>query len=287
MSRPDTPQNLPHRRLVGSVARLLRAASLVLALLFLLRVLLSLGPLSSGLQAVLLSFCEALVGQAPFVVLAVCLVGLSLLIDEECRSSRRLARGLRAAGLPVAVGYLLLIPLYGTAQWWRTRAEAATLRQGLQSSLTQLRSSRQDVLGASSSAQLERILAALPAGSPPLSRFGDTPQQQRNAVVRFLDQVNGILTARLEGVEQRLLVGALRNTGLYAMACLGLAALFYRSSQLDLPSRRGWRLAAGGPPARRGEGRRGPLDHELERLLRDSGALEANIAERPAQDQQS
>jgi hypothetical protein len=32
MSRPDTPQNLPHRRLVGSVARLLRAASLVLSL---------------------------------------------------------------------------------------------------------------------------------------------------------------------------------------------------------------------------------------------------------------
>jgi len=259
----------------------------VLALLFLLRVLLALAPLRTGPQALLLSFCEALVAQAPFLVLAVCLVGLSLLIDEECRSSRRLARGLRTAALPMAVGYLLLIPLYGAGQWWRSRAEAANLRQGLQSSLVQLRNTRRNALGASSSAQLQRILADLPAGSPPLSRVGEPPQQQRSAVVRFLDQVNGILTARLEGVEKRLLIGAVRDTGLYSLACLGLAALFYRSSQLDLPSRRRWRLAAGGPPARPGVGRVGPLDHELDCLLQHSDAEQANPAEQPALDQQN
>lgn len=264
---------VPVSPLYGPVARLLRAASVVLSLLFVLRVLLSLGPLRSGPVAVALRLCDALVGQAPFAVVVVCLIGLSLLIDEEGRSSRRLARGLHAAAIPVAIGYLLLIPLYGTAQWWRTRAEATTMRQELQSSLQQLRTARQSVLRASSSRDLEAILAALPAGSPPLSRFGPDLPQRRSALVRFFDQVNGILTQRLEGIEKRLLTTFLRDAGLFSLACLGLAALFYRSSQLDL-SRRPRRLQLSLAPLRRPR-HRNPLEEELQRMLSDSEADEA------------
>lgn len=274
MSHPDPVRFVPVSRLYGSVASLLRGAALVLALLFVLRVLLTLAPLRSGPLAVLLRLCEAMVTQAPFAVLVVCLIGLSLLIDEECRSSRRLARALRAAALPMAFAYLLLIPLYGTAQWWRSRAEATALRQGLQSSLQQLRSTRRNVERAASSEQLARIWARLPAGSPPLTRFGSNPRQQRSALVRFLDQVSGILLARLDGVEKRLMFVVLRNTSLYALACLGLAALFYRSSSLDLPSRSRWRTGAGLLPSRRGRRHSATLDHELDLLLGDSGAAD-------------
>jgi len=260
------------------VARLLRGAALVLALLFLLRVLLTLPPLRFGAVPVLLRLCEAMVTQAPFAVLMVCLIGLSLLIDEECRTSRRLARLLRAAALPVALAYLLLIPLYGTAQWWRSRAEATALRQGLQSSLQQLRSTRSRVQQASSSEQLIQIWAGLPAGSPPLTRFGSTPGQQRRALVRFLDQISTILLARLDGVEQRLVVAVMRNT-VYAMACLGLAALFYQSSRLELPGERRWWPGSKGPARRRWLERGGSLEHAWDRLLRESGAATGDRSE--------
>jgi hypothetical protein len=255
------------------VARLLRAASVVLALLFILRVLLSLGPLRSGPVAVALRFCDALVGEAPVVVVVVCLIGLSLLIDEENHTSRRLARGLHAAAIPVAIGYLLLIPLYGAAQWWHTGAEASAMRQGLQSSLQDLRTARQAVLRASSSRDLEAILATLPAGSPPLSRFGPDLPQRRGALVRFFDQVNGILTQRLEGIEKQRLTTFLRDAGLFSLACLGLAALFYRSSQLDL-SRQQRRLHLRLAPLRRPR-HRNPLEEELQRMLSDSETAEA------------
>jgi len=258
---PDPAPVAPISRHTSSVARLLRAASLVLALLFVLRVLLSLGPLRSGPLEVLLRFCEAMVGQAPFAVLVVCLIGLSLLIDEEGRTSRRLARGLRAAALPLAFVYLLLIPLYGTAYWWQSRSQAATLSQGLQASLKQLQNTRRIVQRASSSEQLTQVWASLPPGSPPLTRFGSTPNQQRAALERSLDRVNRILLARLAGVETRLLVVVVRDIGVYALACLGLALLFHRSSQLELPTWHGWGMAAG-QPTRQRRSRRGNSDHD-------------------------
>lgn len=284
MTGPDPAPVAPVSRHASSVARLLRAAALVLVLLFLLRVILSVGPLRSGPPTVLLRFCEAMVGQAPLAVLVVCLIGLTLLFDGQCRSSRRLARALRGAALPLAFTYLLLIPLYGSAQWWRSRAEATSQRQGLQSSLQQLRSTRQAVQGASSSAELKQIWASLPAGSPPLSRFGSDVRQQRRAILGFLNQVSDILMARLEGVDRSLGLAVVRSTGLYALACLGLAALFHRCSRLDPPTRRRFRLAAGGPPARHGDGRRGPLDQELQRLLQDSGALAYDTSEPDARE---
>ena len=120
---------------------------------------------------------------------------------------------------------------------------------------------------------LKQIWASLPAGSPPLSRFGSDVRQQRRAILGFLNQVSDTLMVRLESVDRSLGLAVVRSTGLYALACLGLAALFHRCSRLDPPARRRFRLATGGPPARHGDGRRSPLDQELQRLLQDSGAL--------------
>ena len=265
-----TPEThfVPVSRLYGSVSQLLRTASWVLGLLFVLRVLLSLAPLRAGTVAVMLRFCNVLVSQAPIAVLIVCLIALSLLIDEEGRSSRRLAHGLRSAALPVALCYLLLIPLYGTAQWWRFRSEVTALRQGLQTSLQQLGNTRRNVARASSAEELRQIWQRLPAGSPPLSRFGTTAAQQRSALLGFLDQVSGMVRMRREGVERQLMVQVLRDTTLHALACLGLAALFFRSSQLGLPHRLPW--SPGWLPrksTRRRRGGHGPLDAELESLV--------------------
>lgn len=308
MTHPTESEFVPVSPLYGSVAQLLRFSAVVLALLFILRVLLSLAPLRTGLPAVTLRFCAALISQGPIAVLVVCLIALSLLIDEKCRASRRLARGLRAAALPLALAYLLLIPVYGTAQWWRTRSEAVALRQSLQSSLQQLRNTRQDVELAASTEQLQRIWATLPAGTPPLTRFGNTAGQQRATVIRFLDRVNGILLARQAGIDGRLIVVLVRDTGLFSLACLALAALFHRSSRLGLPARqrwipgagrtnsrrqwwrlgvgrlsmrRWWPLGAGRSGSRRRKTRRGPLDDEMAMLVQSTG-LEKNDLSHPS-----
>lgn len=284
MTHPDPTRFGPSSQLNDSVARVLRAASLVLALLFVMRVLLGLGSLSSGPMAVLLRLSESMVSQAPIAILVVCLIGVSVLVDAECRSTRRLALSLRSAALPMAFAYLLMIPLYGSAQWWRSRIEARALQESVQTSLLQLRATRTNVQQASSAEQLNQLWASLPAGAPPLTRFGSTPRQQRTALLRFLDRVSRLLQARLEGVEKQLLIAVVRNTLLYSLACLGLAALFYRSSQLSLPSRRGEPMAAGRSPSGRGRRRGGPLDHELELMVEhsidpDIGAVEPRGAD--------
>lgn len=251
------------------MARLLHGAAVVLALLFVLRVLFSLAPLRSGAPLLLLRFCEGMVSAAPLATLAVCLIGLSLLIDDASRGHRRLARGLRGAALPMVWAYLLSIPLYGAAQWWRARAEASALRQGLQFSLQQLGRTRRSVQQASCSEQLQRIWSDLPAGSPPLTRFGATASQQRTALVYWFDQASGSQRTRLNGVEPRLMTVVVRNTGIHALACLGLAALFYRSSQLVLPSRQRWRLAFSAATDRQGNEQPAPREAELEHPLED------------------
>lgn len=273
MNDPELQRFVPVSFLYGSVARLLRAAAAVLALLFLLRVLLALGPAAGGPLEASLRLSDALVSQAPIAVLAACLAGLALLIDEDSLSSRRLQRTLQSLAIPVAIGYLLLIPLYGVARWNRSRVEADNLRTGLRSSLVQLRGARQQVLRASSNADLERILERLPEGSPPLARFGADLPRRRSTMVGFLDQVQRILTMRLQGMEQRMLASFLRETTLFSLACLGMAALFYRSSQLDFGMRRPWRIRPNKlRRPRRRWGTVGELDRETEQLIRQSGA---------------
>lgn len=250
----------------AAVARLLCATSLVLALLFLLQVLRSLAPWAAGPVALALSFTAAMISAAPLAVLVPCLVALAELIDQPSRLGRRFSRLARSLALPVALGYLLLIPLHASALWSRSHAEVRALDQGLRGSLERLDRVRSRVQRAASSAELEPVLAALPSGSPPLSRFGADLPSRRSALLDFLDQVRRILASRRQGLQQQLLLRFLRDLALFALACLGLAVLFQRSSCLSLPLRpRGQR--ADPPPPRQPRRARAQLDHDLGVLL--------------------
>ena len=276
MSGPDPRRFVPVSQLYGSVARLLRGAAAVLALLFVVRVLFSLWNAGGGPPNPVLRFCDALVSQAPFAVMVVCLLALALLVDEQCRGGRQLARLLRGAAVPVAIGYLLLIPLYSSAQWWRSQAEARSARSGLQVTLRQLQGARQQVLQAASSDDLERILARLPAGSPPLERFGTDLPRQRRALLDFLDQVRRILLGRLQSLERDLNLILLRDAGMFSLACLGLAALFYRSSQLALPDAPPRRARTTRLPWSRRRGGAAMLERDVEELLASQGLLDSD-----------
>lgn len=249
----------------AALGRLLRAASLLLALLFVLQVLVSLPPLASGPLPLALSLGNALITLAPIPVLATCLVALAECIDERSRLGRRLARFTRLLALPVAIGYLLLIPLYGSALWSRSHAEARALEQNLKGSLVRLEQARSRVLQASSASELNRILEALPIDSPPLSRFGADLPSRRIALVDFFDQVRRILTQRRQGVQQQLLGRFVRDLGLFSLACLGLAVLFQRCSCISLPLRRAGSRRA--QPAPHPRSARAQLDHDMGMLL--------------------
>ena len=232
MSRLDPARPDQH----GSVERLLRSSCMLLSLLFVMRVLASLPPLRAGAASVALRLCDALVAQAPVAVLVVCLLGLLLLHAPEASANRRLARRLRNAALPVAIGYLLLIPLFGTSRWWHSGLEATARREGLLVSQQQLQQARHQVLLARSDAELQATLRALPAGLPPLARLGPDLPRRRAALLGVLKQVHDMLSLRLQSLEQQRQLRDGRDAVLFALACLGLAGLFYRSSQLDLPS---------------------------------------------------
>jgi len=248
----------------AAVARLLRVTALVLALLFLLQVLRSLAPWAAGPLALALSFTAAMINAAPLAVLVPCLVALAELIDAPLRLGHRFGRLARSLALPVALGYLLLIPLHAGALWSRSHAEARALDQGLRGSLERLDQARGRVLRAASSAELEPVLAALPSGSPPLARFGADLPSRRSALLDFLDQVRRILASRRQGLQQLLLLRFLRDLLLFALACLGLAVLFQRSSHLSLPLRR---RGQGADPPRPPRSARAQLDHDLGVLL--------------------
>jgi hypothetical protein len=269
------------RPTAAAVARLLRAASLVLALLFLLQVLRSLAPWAAGPLALALSFTAAMISAAPLAVLVPCLVALAELIDEPSRLGRRFGRLARSLALPVALGYLLLIPLHASALWSRSHAEARALDQGLRGSLERLDRVRGRVLRAASSAELEPVLAALPSGSPPLARFGADLPSRRSALLDFLDQVRRILASRRQGLQQQLLLRFLRDLALFALACLGLAVLFLRSSCLSLPLRRRGQRA---DPPRQPRSARAQLDHDLGVLLAQCPSASHPQWQQPAAD---
>lgn len=279
MSVSPSPQELAADLRARAIASMLRAASCVLALLFLLRLLLALGPLSSGPVLVTLRLCDALVGQALFAVLAICLLALSLLIDEESPRGRRLAHHVSSLALPVAIGYLLLIPLYGSALLARSSSEARSLEQSLQTTLVRLQQARGRVLQASSSADLTRILTSLPMGAPPLTRFGADLDSQRSTLLDFFNQARRLLTTRLQGMHQQLGIRVVRDTGLYALACLALAMLFQRSARIVVP--RPLRQPGDGG-ASRPRSARATLEHDFEMLLADLPPSDETVTSSPA-----
>jgi hypothetical protein len=233
----------------AAVSRLLQGVSLLLALLFLQQVLLSLAPLHSGPLALALSFGDALITQAPMALLVPCLLALAESIDERSRLGRRLARLSRLLAVPVAIGYLLLIPLYGSALWSRSHAEARTQERNLQGSLERLEQARSRYLQAGSSPQRDGIRDVLPAGSPPLPCFGSDLPSRHSALVDCFDQVHRILALRRQGVQLLLLERFVAEWGLFSSACLGLALLFRCCCCIRLPLAAGMRVNRLGRPA--------------------------------------
>lgn len=206
----------------------------LLILLFVWRVRASLDHLDPAAPALVwLRLCEALVSQAPLALLALAL--LALASDHAPRCCRRFPRWLRSLALSVAIGYLLLIPLYATALWSRSQAESEALQQDLRHSITRLQQSRSAVVSACSPRELDRILAALPAGSLPLLRNGSNLDQRRTTALAVFDQTHRRLDRRLQGIGRRLVLRHLGAVSFFSLACLALAALFQRCSQLALP----------------------------------------------------
>jgi hypothetical protein len=226
----------------AAVSRLLQGVSLLLALLFLQQVPLSLAPLRSGPLALALSFGDALIAQAPMALLVPCLLALAESIDERSRLGRRLARLSRLLAVPVAIGYLLLIPLYGSALWSRCHAETRTQERNLQGSLERLEQARSRFLQASSSAERDGLQDVFPAGSPPLPCFGSDLPSRHSALVDCFDQVHHILTLRRQGVQQLRLKRFVAEWGLFSSACLALALLFRCCSCISLPLAAGMRV---------------------------------------------
>ena len=219
--------------------RLGSGLAVLLILLFLWRVRVSLGPLDPAAPILVwLRLCEALVSQAPLALLALALLALASDHAPRSRCWRRSSQPVRTLAISVAIGYVLLIPLYAMALWSRSQVESEALQHELRRSMARLEQARSAVVSACSSRELERILATLPAGSPALSKDRSDLHQRCTAALAVFDQTHHRLDRRLQGIGRRLLLRNLGAVGFFSLACLALATLFQRCSQLALPSGR-------------------------------------------------
>ncbi|MEA5414022.1 hypothetical protein [Synechococcus sp. BA-132 BA5] len=185
---------------IFSLGRLLSRIATALFVLFLVQVLADSLPVRILDPAWQLSFSGSLIRNGLLPVLGMLLVPLAAMLDSSSRSLARYRDWLRRWSLPIAMCYLLLIPLQGYGVWKGLdtirNAQSARFNQASQK-FTAL---RQAINAATSSEDLQARLQALQG-----------PTLPANVLEEPLPELRQRLLAGLEGAENRArnqLIGA-------------------------------------------------------------------------------
>ncbi len=228
------------------IARLLRRGSVALLALFVGSTLVGLGPFLPDPAQALLRFCERLVAHGALPVLALCLLALSLLLDEGSAPAPRLLSWVRRRAPLLVLLWLLLVPLQLGAAWWHWQDLGRRERAQLNLALGAVEEVRRQVALAPSLPVLERLHAQLPEGAPPLAGFGPGLAERRSGLLEALDPVPARLRRQSRSERWQQALGLGRRVAGTSLSALGLACLFHaagRAERADLERepRRFWR----------------------------------------------
>jgi hypothetical protein len=259
---------------VRHLASVLRWASLALALALVGSLLTQLLPPVPNSSAWQLQFADSLIAQAPLLVLALCLVQLAAWLDGGSPASTRLVRFSRRLALPLALLYLLLIPLQGIVGLtaWRSDVAAGVEQVGrLRQGISRLRIDAGQV---SSASQLEDLLRRLPRGGPPPASLGSDLATQKRQLLIGLDQASRQLDAAASQRRLQGLQATARRFARVLLSAMGVVGLLVVLSEWrPLRNRRhagllGWHPSLARFGLRRGRRRPSPSAY-LRRLSRE------------------
>jgi hypothetical protein len=223
------------------VPRNLSFTGLVLLLLFLLIAAGAVFPIAILDSAWQLRLGAVLINSAPLPLMGLAILHLALYLDKQDELLVRRRRIAAALALPVALGYLLLVPLLGTAVERQQAAQLQGPQLRLRRASTQLREVRAAVRSATSAEDLSRRLVALQAPELAANQQNLSLEQQRLLMNTTLDRAAVQIARQQEAMPSAnpwLLAPEILRTTLACMAlAAGLAALTRRlkadSSVLD------------------------------------------------------
>ncbi len=203
----------------------------------------------------------AVVNAAGFPLLGLCLLRIAAVLDGEEKRIARRSRLCARLAAPVALGFLLLIPLQFWLLWQSSSTAALRVRGQLAREERNLETLRHAITSASSTADLQRRLQA---GAVPqldatqLDQPLERLRPQLNQLIQQAEQQRTRRSQREGRVPALQIVGTgLRNSLPCLALALGFAALAQRR-QSPYPLLIEWqrRLSL---PGLRGQGPRGPL----------------------------
>lgn len=176
-----------------------------------------------------LRLCEALINQAPLVLMGLALAVIGHRWTPDGVVNNRILGWTRRAALPLTLAFALLIPLQGAASLeilQTTNRNSAAL---IAATDRNLKAARQQINQARSSAELAAMAEQLPTRLPPLEQLGSSFGAQQQQLLQVLDQLRGrtVLQVQLNRQQQQTLL--LRNSVRLTLVAALLACLFQQA----------------------------------------------------------
>jgi len=218
-----------------ALQRLLPGSVVLLLVLFGVGVINTSIPLELGSPQWRLRFCDAVVSQAPLVLMGLCLAVLAQHWLAPSATLGRILRWTRRAALPLALGFALLIPLQGAASLELLQTGSRTSNAMVRQSDQRLAALTRAINQTGSSAELQTLVERLPAGLPPLQQLGADLSGQQQQLIALLKQLRGrsVLEVQLNRQRQQTLL--LRNSLRLSLLAALLAWLFLQLSPRRVP----------------------------------------------------
>jgi len=176
-----------------------------------------------------LRLCEALINQAPLLLMGLALAVIGQRWNPDGTVTQRILRWTSRAALPLTLGFALLIPLQGAASLQILQTTNRNSTALIAATDRNLKAARQQINQAGSSADLAAIAEQLPTRLPPMAQLGNDVSAQQRQLLQVLDQLRGrtVLQVQLNRQQQQSLL--LRNSVRLSLVAALLACLFQQA----------------------------------------------------------
>jgi len=234
----------------GRLSRMLGVVANVLLVIFLAAMLRNILPLQLLVPTWQLRFSGALIDNALYPLLALVLLNLAAFLDREDRRLQARYEAFSRWAIPVALGFLLLIPLQASATWSGVDSASQTQQEQRRTIQNQFAAVRLVINSARTSADLRSGLEGLQGQAITDKGGTDFSQplpQLRQTLLKRLDDAESRLFERLKSSSPPINRGSLLlaniTGGASAMAyALGFAAAGHRRHR-DLSLYDEWRMS--------------------------------------------
>jgi hypothetical protein len=221
-----TSSNSLHSLDLEVLAGVVRMAAKAMAIVYAVTILALLFPIQFRQIGWIQALINGLLFNALVPLAAVVLVLLATIVAPASAPTRRLARFLIRWTLPVAVGFLLLVPLQGYVAWRTLTGQDAAAAAQASQVIRQFEQARSALEAVSEPAQLRALVGPSPV--PQLQEILSLPlPQAREQLLDTLQERERQVSQQRREQRRRLRWSVGRETARNVVAALALALAFF------------------------------------------------------------